>query len=57
MAEVFSTAALSPVGHVGPLLKVAEGPARRGDRVTVLTSKRPARQGPRCRRHGHIRYP
>jgi hypothetical protein len=31
-------AALSPLGHVGPLLTVAQGLADRGDRVTVLSS-------------------
>ncbi|HEX2283261.1 MAG TPA: nucleotide disphospho-sugar-binding domain-containing protein [Mycobacterium sp.] len=31
-------AALSPVGHIGPLLNVAQGLVDRGDRVTVLTS-------------------
>ena len=31
-------AALSPTGHFGPLLNVAEGLVDRGDRVTVLTS-------------------
>jgi UDP:flavonoid glycosyltransferase YjiC (YdhE family) len=31
-------AALSPLGHVGPLLTVAQGLVDRGDRVTVLSS-------------------
>jgi MGT family glycosyltransferase len=31
-------ASLSPVGHIGPLLTVAQGLIDRGDRVTVLTS-------------------
>ncbi|MEO3761208.1 nucleotide disphospho-sugar-binding domain-containing protein [Mycobacterium sp. B14F4] len=31
-------ATLSPVGHFGPLLNVAQGLVDRGDRVTVLTS-------------------
>ena len=31
-------ASLSPIGHFGPLLKVAGGLVDRGDRVTVLTS-------------------
>jgi MGT family glycosyltransferase len=31
-------ASLSPVGHIGPLLTVAQGLVDRGDRVTVLTS-------------------
>ncbi len=31
-------AALSPAGHIGPLLNVARGLVDRGDRVTVLTS-------------------
>ncbi|MCV7281220.1 glycosyltransferase family 1 protein [Mycolicibacterium flavescens] len=31
-------ASLSPIGHIGPLLHVAEGLVARGDRVTVLTS-------------------
>jgi MGT family glycosyltransferase len=37
MAEIL-IAALSPAGHVGPLLNVARGLVDRGDRVTVLTS-------------------
>jgi MGT family glycosyltransferase len=36
MAEIL-IAALSPVGHIGPLLNVARGLADRGDRVTVLS--------------------
>ena len=36
MAEVL-IAALSPVGHIGPLLNVARGLVDRGDRVTVLS--------------------
>jgi MGT family glycosyltransferase len=31
-------ASLSPVGHIGPLLNVAQGLVNRGDRVTVLSS-------------------
>jgi MGT family glycosyltransferase len=31
-------ASLSPAGHIGPLLNVAQGLADRGDRVTVLSS-------------------
>lgn len=31
-------ASLSPVGHIGPLLNIAQGLVDRGDRVTVLTS-------------------
>jgi UDP-N-acetylglucosamine:LPS N-acetylglucosamine transferase len=31
-------AALSPVGHIAPLLNVAQGLVDRGDRVTVLSS-------------------
>jgi MGT family glycosyltransferase len=31
-------AAMSPVGHIGPLLNVARGLVDRGDRVTVLSS-------------------
>jgi len=30
-------AALSPIGHIGPLLNVARGLVDRGDRVTVLS--------------------
>ena len=37
MAEIL-IAALSPIGHVGPLLNVARGLVDRGDRVTVLTT-------------------
>lgn len=37
MAEILM-AALSPIGHIGPLLNVAQGLAERGDRVTVLTA-------------------
>ena len=37
MAEIL-VAALSPIGHVGPLLNVARGLVDRGDRVTVLTA-------------------
>ena len=35
-------AALSPVGHIGPLLNVAQGLVQRGDRVTVLTANKHA---------------
>src|SRR5215213_3417984 len=31
-------ASLSPVGHIGPLLNVAQGLVNHGDRVTVLSS-------------------
>ncbi|HKP40069.1 nucleotide disphospho-sugar-binding domain-containing protein [Mycobacterium sp.] len=31
-------ASLSPVGHIGPLLNVAQGLVNRGDRVTILSS-------------------
>jgi MGT family glycosyltransferase len=31
-------ASLSPVGHIGPLLNIAQGLVDRGDRVTVLSS-------------------
>ena len=31
-------ASMQPIGHVGPLLNVAEGLVTRGDRVTVLTA-------------------
>lgn len=41
MAEVL-IAALSPVGHIGPLLHVARGLVDRGDRVTVLSGARHA---------------
>ena len=37
MAEIL-IASMQPVGHVGPLLNVAEGLVDRGDRVTVLTA-------------------
>lgn len=37
MAEIL-IAALSPIGHIGPLLNVARGLVDRGDRVTVLTA-------------------
>jgi MGT family glycosyltransferase len=37
MAEIL-IAALSPIGHVGPLLNVARSLVDRGDRVTVLTA-------------------
>ncbi len=36
MAEVL-IAALSPIGHIGPLLNVARGLVDRGDAVTILT--------------------
>jgi hypothetical protein len=36
MSEIL-IAALSPVGHIGPLLNVARGLVDRGDRVTVLS--------------------
>ena len=36
MAEIL-IAALSPIGHIGPLLNVARGLVDRGDRVTVLS--------------------
>jgi MGT family glycosyltransferase len=37
MADIL-IASHSPIGHVGPLLSIADGLAARGDRVTVLTS-------------------
>jgi MGT family glycosyltransferase len=37
MAEIL-IASLSPIGHIGPLLSVAQGLVDRGDRVTMLTS-------------------
>jgi UDP:flavonoid glycosyltransferase YjiC (YdhE family) len=37
MPEIL-VAALSPLGHIGPLLNVAQGLVNRGDRVTVLSS-------------------
>jgi UDP:flavonoid glycosyltransferase YjiC (YdhE family) len=37
-------AALSPLGHIGPLLNVAHGLVDRGDRVTVLSSADHARR-------------
>ncbi|MET0900007.1 MAG: nucleotide disphospho-sugar-binding domain-containing protein [Mycobacterium sp.] len=37
MAEIL-IASMQPVGHIGPLLNVAEGLVTRGDRVTVLTA-------------------
>lgn len=37
MAEIL-IASMQPVGHIGPLLNVAEGLVSRGDRVTVLTA-------------------
>src|SRR5690242_7917723 len=36
MSEIL-IAALSPIGHIGPLLNVARGLVDRGDRVTVLS--------------------
>ena len=39
MAEIL-VAALSPIGHVAPLLTIAQGLVDRGDRVTFLTSAR-----------------
>jgi MGT family glycosyltransferase len=41
MAEIL-IAAMSPIGHVAPLLSVAAGLVGRGDRVTVLTTARHA---------------
>ena len=41
MAEVL-IATLSPIGHIGPLLNVAQGLADRGDQVTVLSGARRA---------------
>ena len=38
MPEIL-VASLSPAGHIGPLLNVAQGLVDRGDRVTVLTSE------------------
>src|SRR5882757_9375463 len=37
MPEIL-VAALSPLGHIGPLLNVAQGLVDRGDRVNVLSS-------------------
>jgi UDP:flavonoid glycosyltransferase YjiC (YdhE family) len=37
-------ASLSPAGHIGPLLNVAQGLVDRGDRVTVLTAAAHARK-------------
>jgi MGT family glycosyltransferase len=37
-------ASLSPTGHIGPLLNVAQGLVDRGDRVTVLTAAAHARK-------------
>src|SRR3954469_19482115 len=36
MSEIL-IAAMSPIGHIGPLLNVARGLVDRGDRVTVLS--------------------
>jgi hypothetical protein len=36
MAEIL-IAALSPIGHIGPLLSVAQDLVARGDCVTVMT--------------------
>jgi MGT family glycosyltransferase len=41
MTEIL-IASMSPIGHVGPLLSVAENLVNRGDRVTFLTSARHA---------------
>lgn len=41
MADIL-IAALSPAGHISPLLAVARGLASRGDEVTVLTAERHA---------------
>ncbi|CAN5744050.1 glycosyltransferase [soil metagenome] len=41
MAEIL-IASMQPVGHIGPLLNVAEGLVARGDRVTVLTASQHA---------------
>jgi MGT family glycosyltransferase len=43
MPEIL-VAALSPLGHIGPLLNVAQGLVDRGDRVTVLSSADHARR-------------
>jgi MGT family glycosyltransferase len=43
MAEVL-IAALSPVGHIGPLLNVARGLVDRGDRVTMLSGAARAKE-------------
>ena len=37
-------ASMSPAGHIGPLLNVAQGLVDRGDRVTVLTAAAHARK-------------
>ena len=49
MAEIL-IAALSPIGHVGPLLNIAQGLVGRGDRVTFFTA---ASMPPRSARSGH----
>ncbi len=41
MADIL-IASLGPLGHIGPLLTVAQGLVNRGDRVTVLTAARHA---------------
>ncbi len=43
MSEIL-IAALSPIGHIGPLLNVARGLVDRGDRVTVLSGAGRAEQ-------------
>jgi MGT family glycosyltransferase len=43
MAEILM-AALSPIGHIGPMLTVARGLVDRGDRVTVLSGAGRAEQ-------------
>lgn len=47
-------ASLSPIGHIGPLLNVAQGLADRGDRVTVLSS---AEHANRVRAVGAVPHP
>lgn len=53
MAEIL-IAALSPIGHIGPLLNVAEGLVDRGDRVTILTSAQHAEKVRAVGAHHHV---
>ena len=50
MSEIL-IASLSPVGHIGPLLNVAQGLVDRGDRVTSSEFGRSCRQDSGNRRH------
>ena len=52
MAEVL-IATLSPIGHIGPLLNVAQGLADRGDQVTVLSRAGQRRDDPRSGSRTH----